>query len=161
MGSVALDLATACLAQHLGSPGEAPPEARAQEMRHRVMRFIDSNLSDPELTPQAIADHHNISLRTLYDLFDDQPLGVAARIRQGRLERAFADLTRPELRAESVQTIALRWGFSSGTAFGRAFRGPTGSPLPSIVLPMHSGISRTAGRSPASQMALPRRQSGH
>ncbi|MEU6861691.1 helix-turn-helix domain-containing protein [Streptomyces sp. NPDC046876] len=122
MGSIALDLATACLAQQLGSPREAPPEARAQEMRHQVMRFIDTNLSDPELTPQTVADHHSISLRTLYNLFQGQPLSVAARIRQGRLDRAFADLARPELRAEPVQTIALRCGFSSGTAFGRAFK---------------------------------------
>lgn len=122
MGSVALDLATACLAQQLGSLEEAPAEARAQEMLQRVIRFIDSNLSDPELTPQAVADRHNISLRSLYNLCRNEPLSVAARIRQGRLERAFEDLACPALSKQHVRTLAMRWGFSSATAFTRAFR---------------------------------------
>ncbi len=122
LGSIALDLATACLAQQLGSPHQAPAEARAQEMTRRVMRFIDNNLGDPDLTPQTVADRHNISLRCLYGLFRDQPVSVAARIRQGRLERARADLARPESSRQPVQTIAFRWGFSSATAFSRAFR---------------------------------------
>lgn len=122
MGSIALDLATACLAQQLGTPGAAPAEARAQEMFQRVTRFIENNLGDPDLTPQAIADRHNISLRSLYSLFSGHPVSVAAYIRQGRLERARAELGRPESSGHPVQTIAARWGFSSATAFSRMFR---------------------------------------
>ncbi|MFG2869751.1 helix-turn-helix domain-containing protein [Streptomyces sp. NPDC048338] len=122
LGSVALDLATACLARQLGSPDTAPAEARAQEMYRRVTGFIDNNLGDPDLTPRAVAERHNISLRTLHSLFRDRPLSVAARIRQGRLERAYADLGRREFAGEPVQTIAARWGFSSATSFSRAFR---------------------------------------
>ncbi|MFG2873806.1 helix-turn-helix domain-containing protein [Streptomyces sp. NPDC048337] len=122
MGSVTLDLTTAFLAQQLGDPGQAPAEARAQQALQRVYRFIDNNLGDPDLTPQTVADRHGFSLRTLYNLFADQPLSVAAHIRQRRLERAAADLARPELDRQPVQTIALRWGFSSNAAFGRAFR---------------------------------------
>ncbi|MFD5149003.1 helix-turn-helix domain-containing protein [Streptomyces sp. NPDC058401] len=122
MGAVALDLATACLAQQLGDPGEAPAEARAQETRQRIHRFIENNLGDPVLTPQAIADRHNLSLRSLHALFAGQDLSVAARIRENRLERARADLARGDLSGQPVQTIAARWGFSSATAFSRAFR---------------------------------------
>ncbi|MEU9304859.1 helix-turn-helix domain-containing protein [Streptomyces sp. NPDC048269] len=122
MGSVALDLATACLAQQLGTPDAAPPEARAQEMFQRVTRFIEYNLGDPDLTPQAIADHHNISLRSLYSLFSGHPVSVAAHIRQRRLDRARAELGRPESGGHPVQTIAARWGFSSAPAFSRTFR---------------------------------------
>lgn len=122
MGSIALDLATACLAQHLGDLGEAPAEVRAQETLQRIHRFIEHNLGDPGLTPQVIADRHNLSLRALYALFADQDLSIAARIRANRLERAHADLARGELSGEPVQAIAARWGFSSATAFSRAFR---------------------------------------
>lgn len=122
MGSIALDLATACLAQQLGTPEAAPAEARAQETFQRVTRFIENNLGDPDLTPQAIADRHNISLRSLYALFRDQPVSVAAYIRQSRLKRAHAELGRPELRGHSVHSIAARWGFPSATAFSRLFR---------------------------------------
>ncbi|MFE5630214.1 helix-turn-helix domain-containing protein [Streptomyces sp. NPDC056543] len=122
MGSVALDLATAHLARQLGDPGEAPAEARARETLQRIHRFVENNLGDPGLTPQVIADRHGLSLRSLHALFADQPLTVAAHIRHSRLERARADLAREELSGQPVQVIAARRGFSSATAFSRAFR---------------------------------------
>ncbi|WP_371680721.1 helix-turn-helix domain-containing protein [Streptomyces sp. NBC_01276] len=122
MGSITLDLATAFLAQQLGDPGRAPAEARAQEALQRIHRFVENNLGDPGLTPQVIAERHNMSLRRLHALFRDQPLTVSALIRQRRLERAHADLACAELRGRAVQVIAARWGFSSATAFSRAFR---------------------------------------
>ncbi|MEU6238909.1 helix-turn-helix domain-containing protein [Kitasatospora sp. NPDC047058] len=122
LGAIAVDLATACLAPHLGALGEAPAEARAQAMRQRITGFIEHNLGDPDLTPQAIADRHNISLRGLYALFEGQPVSVAATIRRRRLERCHADLARHELRNHPVQTIAGRWGFPNATVFSRAFR---------------------------------------
>ncbi|MFF9853483.1 AraC-like ligand-binding domain-containing protein [Streptomyces litmocidini] len=122
MGSVALDLATAFLARQLGDPGEAPAEARAQETLQQIYRFVESNLGDPGLTPEVIADRHNMSVRGLHRLFGDQPLTIAAHIRRSRLERAHTDLAREELSGQPVQTIAVRWGFSSATGFSRAFR---------------------------------------
>ncbi|MCX5612665.1 MULTISPECIES: helix-turn-helix domain-containing protein [unclassified Streptomyces] len=122
MGTVALDLATAFLARQLGDPGQAPAEARAQETLQRIYRFIENNLGDPGLTPQVIADRHNMSLRGLYALFGDQPLTVSARIRHSRLERAHTDLASGELSGQPVQAIAARWCFSSATGFSRAFR---------------------------------------
>ncbi|MFE3289095.1 helix-turn-helix domain-containing protein, partial [Streptomyces sp. NPDC059233] len=122
LGAVTLDLATAFLARLLGDPGQAPAEARTQEALQRVYRFIENNLGDLGLSPQMIADRHNMSVRRLHALFGDQPLTVAARIRQRRLERAHADLACGELRSRPVQVIAHRWGFSSATVFSRAFR---------------------------------------
>ncbi|MCX5207717.1 helix-turn-helix domain-containing protein [Kitasatospora sp. NBC_00240] len=122
LGSITLDLATACLAQQLGVLDEAPAEARAQLMVQRIHGFIDHNLGDPGLTPRAIADHHRISLRGLYALFDGQSSSVAATIRRRRLERCRVDLTRHTLSSRTIQEIATHWGFSSATAFSRAFR---------------------------------------
>ncbi|MCX4980638.1 helix-turn-helix domain-containing protein [Streptomyces sp. NBC_00572] len=138
MGSIALDLAVVFLAQQLGDPREAPAEARARETVQRIHRFIENNLGDPGLTPQAIADRHNMSLRRLYTLFDDQPLSISARIRQSRLERAHADLARGELSGQPVQAIAARWGFASATGFSRAFREAYG-----ITPTEHRASSRT------------------
>ncbi|GAA2812681.1 helix-turn-helix domain-containing protein [Kitasatospora aburaviensis] len=121
-GAVALDLATACLARHLGAVEETRPETRAQAMLQRIDAFIEHNLGDPDLTPRRIADRHNISLRTLYTLFGDRPAGVAGTIRRRRLERCHADLARPGLRDRPVQAIAARWGFANHSTFNRAFR---------------------------------------
>ncbi|MET7754295.1 helix-turn-helix domain-containing protein [Streptomyces sp. NPDC005389] len=158
MGSVALDLATAFLARQLGDPEEAPAEARAQETLQRIHRFIESNLGDPGLTPELIADRHNMSVRGLYRLFGDQPRTVAAHIRQSRLEHAHADLARGELSGQPVQTIAARWGFSSATGFSRAFREAYGmTPVEhralSLAAPWHAEDRNPAGH--AHHHALP------
>ncbi|MFG3491778.1 helix-turn-helix domain-containing protein [Streptomyces sp. NPDC047972] len=150
MGSVVLDLATAFLARQLGDPGEATAEARARETLQRIYRFVDSNLGDPALTPELIADRHNMSVRGLYRLFGDQPRTVAAHIRQSRLEHAHADLARAELSSRPVQTIAARWGFSSATGFSRAFREAYGmTPVEhrtrSLSAPWHAGDRDPAG----------------
>ncbi|MFJ3233562.1 helix-turn-helix domain-containing protein [Streptomyces sp. NPDC086787] len=141
MGAVTLDLATAFLARQLGDPGQAPAEARAQETLQRIHRFIENNLGDPDLTPQVIADRHNLSLRRLHALFGDQPLTVAARIRRSRLERAHADLARGELGGQPVQSIAARWGFPSATGFSRAFREAYG-----VTPTEHRALSLAAAR---------------
>ncbi|WP_405882626.1 MULTISPECIES: helix-turn-helix domain-containing protein [unclassified Streptomyces] len=69
----------------------------------------------------------DISLRSLYALFEGRPESVAASIRQRRLERCRADLADPELRKESVQAIAARRGFTSATVFSRTFRAAYGT----------------------------------
>ncbi|MGW4160550.1 AraC-like ligand-binding domain-containing protein [Streptomyces sp. NPDC004788] len=122
LGPLALELAACCLAERLGTLDEEPPEARPLALRERIDAFIDHNLGDPELTPRWIADRHHVSLRSLYALFRGEETSVAATIRARRLERCHADLARPELRGHPVQTIAARWGFTSGTVFSRSFR---------------------------------------
>jgi AraC-like DNA-binding protein len=122
LGEMAVDLATSCLAGQLGSTVEQSAELRAHTLLRRVNAFIEHHLGDPDLTPRVIADHHHLSLRSLHALFHDEPEGVAATIRRRRLERCRADLARPDLRQQLIQTIAARWGFTSTTAFSRTFR---------------------------------------
>ncbi|MFC4331823.1 helix-turn-helix domain-containing protein [Streptomyces andamanensis] len=126
LGGMAVELAATCLAQQAGAVREMSEEARAEALFRRVDAFIENHLGHPDLTPRAIAEHHHISLRTLYALFQDRQEGVAASIRRRRLERCRADLSRPELRDTSVQTICARWGFTSPTVFSRTFRGVYG-----------------------------------
>ncbi|MFI1170947.1 helix-turn-helix domain-containing protein [Streptomyces melanogenes] len=150
LGSVAVDLATACLAQRLGARDGTlvgtPAEAHAQAMLQRVLQFIDDNLHDRELTPQAVADRHNMSLRGLYTLFRDQPASVAESIRRRRLARCHAELARPESGHRTVEAIAARWGFASATAFGRAFRNAYG-----ITPGEHRAAARSLSAAPCVQ----------
>ncbi|WP_158080333.1 helix-turn-helix domain-containing protein [Streptomyces sparsogenes] len=126
LGVMALDLAGACLAQHLGAYDDLPVETRQQAMLDRVNAFIDHNLSDPELRPADIAAHHHISVRSLHTLFQQQGETVAASIRRRRLERCHTDLTDPRQRRRSISAIAARWGFVRPADFSRAFRGAYG-----------------------------------
>ncbi|WP_257584172.1 helix-turn-helix domain-containing protein [Streptomyces sp. TLI_146] len=154
LGRVALDLATAYLAEQLGALEGTSPEIRARALLERVKVFIERNLGDLDLTPQAVADHHHISLRGLYALFGDE--GVAAFIRTRRLERCRADLARPELRAMPIQAIAVRWGLSNATVFGRAFRQAYGlTPGEYRRLVLGSGFARAVERSCTLRRPLP------
>ncbi|MGW5782018.1 helix-turn-helix domain-containing protein [Streptomyces sp. NPDC003863] len=144
MGTIALDLATACLTEQLRVLETGTDETRAQTLLRRVHGFIAQNLADPDLTPRTIARRHHISLRTLYGLFSRQPASVATVIRRGRLERCHADLARPDLRHLSVQVIASRWGFTNPSSFSRTFREAY-------------GISPTEHRATASATAPPDR----
>lgn len=91
-----------------------------------VMRYIDAHLGVPELSPQAVADAHFVSVRSLYKLFDDSGTTVAAWIRRRRLERAREDLLDPRRSHESVGTIATRWGLPDPAHFSRLFRAAYG-----------------------------------
>ncbi|MFF4100767.1 helix-turn-helix domain-containing protein [Streptomyces sp. NPDC001903] len=122
MGAVALDLAAACLAQHLDSEDHLPSEIREQALFQRIRAFIEHNLGDPELSPSVIAAHHHISVRSLHQLFQGRQESVQARIRRRRLEQCRADLACPDLAARPVQAIAARWGFSGPVVFSRSFR---------------------------------------
>ncbi|MFK0219747.1 helix-turn-helix domain-containing protein [Streptomyces vinaceus] len=122
MGAVALDLAAACLAQHLDAGDQLPSEVREQALVQRVHAFIEHNLGDPELNPAVIAAHHHISVRSLHQLFQGRKESVQARIRRRRLEQCHADLGSPDLAARPVQAIAARWGFSGPVVFSRSFR---------------------------------------
>lgn len=128
LGGVLLDLVAACLAQHAGTYGELPVEARRQAMLERVKAFIEHNLGDPDLTPSAVAARHHISVRSLHALFRGEGESVSAFIRRRRLEQARADLARRDLLTLPVHAIAAHWGFTGPAVFSRAFRDRYGIP---------------------------------
>ncbi|MFJ9829654.1 helix-turn-helix domain-containing protein [Streptomyces sp. NPDC101160] len=122
LGSIAVDLLAAGLAQRLDAEEELPAEVRTQALLRHVHTFVDDHLGDPDLTPATIAARHNISLRTLHQLFQGTGETVQARIRRRRLERCRADLGRPGPLGHPIAVIAARWGFSGPTVFSRSFR---------------------------------------
>jgi AraC-like DNA-binding protein len=103
-------------------------DVRRDNMVERVRAFIESHLSDPALTPAAVAAAHHISLRYLHKLFEPEPHGVAGLIRQRRLERCRHDLLDAAQADRPVSGIAAHWGFSSAAHFSRVFREVYGLP---------------------------------
>lgn len=56
--------------------GDEQPAAD-EWLRSRIAGYIETRLADPDLSPPGIAATHNISVRRLHKLFEDQPLTVA------------------------------------------------------------------------------------
>ncbi|MFE7394904.1 helix-turn-helix domain-containing protein [Streptomyces sp. NPDC057582] len=128
LATCTLDLLTTFLAHHLDGSALVPPQTRQRALLLEIRTFIQQHLGDPDLSPGAIAAAHNISLRSLYRLFQDQGLTVAGWIRAHRLERCRRDLANPLLHSRPVRAIAACWGFTDPTHFSRAFRAAYGMP---------------------------------
>src|SRR5262249_23014641 len=121
-GLAVIDLLASALAAQLD---RAPSALGSQEaLRMEIHAFMEQRLAGPGLGPGMIAAAHHISLRYLYKLFEEglPGQGVAAWIRQRRLERCQRDLLDPALAARPVSAIAARWGLADAASFSRMFR---------------------------------------
>lgn len=99
---------------HAGTPGTVLFDA--------MLRHIDCNLADPELSPRAAAEHFGISVRYVHKLFEPSGTTFNQLLLDRRLQRCFEDLARTTPRRKIVSTIAYNWGFNDLSYFGRAFR---------------------------------------
>ncbi len=73
-------------------PSDTPGGSRATLLR--IQAFIDRHLADPDLTSQAIAQVHRISVRYLHKLFESEDATVGRWIERRRLEECRCDLAR-------------------------------------------------------------------
>ena len=141
LGTTMVDLLAAALAARLGREDGLPADTREEALRRRVHAFVERRLADPTLSPAVIADAHHVSVRYLYKLFEGRHRGVAAWIRERRLERSRRDLLDPGLAVRPVSAIAARWGLTDPAHFSRLFRAAYGVP------PLE--YRRTMGRAPS------------
>ncbi len=120
-----IDIITTMFAQQLADSGQA--RSTREVAIADIRRYIDDRLSDPELSPETIAEAHFISLRGLYSLFQADGTTVAGWIRQRRLERCRRDLSDPRCANHRVGVIAARWGFLDAAHFSHVFRAAYGT----------------------------------
>lgn len=90
--------------------------------RHRVRRFVQTHLADPNLCPEMIAAGVQLSTRYIYELFADEPHPLMKMIWFDRLERCRCELADRTFDSRSVSEIALHWGFSDMGHFSRSFK---------------------------------------
>ncbi|MGE0008149.1 MAG: helix-turn-helix domain-containing protein [Parvibaculaceae bacterium] len=117
-GRATIGMALACL-----QPTDAmPDEARAgmdQVLFERARTYIESRLSDPELSPDLLAQKLRVSRSSLYRAFRHVD-GIARHIQRARLAAA-----RAALQSEShtrIEEVAYAHGFRLASDFARAFR---------------------------------------
>lgn len=138
----AIDLVTTVLYSQLDSAeGDASNSHRASLLRE-VHAYIDTHLSDPELSPRDIAAATFISTRHLHGIFKEQGVTVSAWIRSRRLEHCRRDLTDPLLDSKPVSAIAARWGFTDASHFSRLFRSTFGEAPTRFRVESRAGLDR-------------------
>lgn len=91
----------------------------------RAMAFIEHNLGESWLTPQAVADAQKVSRRYLDELFAKNRSSIESWIWERRIARAAEELriysSLPGSARKSVLQIALDLGFKSPSHFSRSF----------------------------------------
>jgi AraC-like DNA-binding protein len=120
VSSAVTDIVAGLVAERAGL---APDEDAAHAaVKGSVHRYIELNLSNPQLSPATIAAAAGISVRYLYKLFEQDGTPVSAWIRDRRLDQVARDLSDPRLAHRTVAAVGAQWGFRDAANFSRAFR---------------------------------------
>jgi len=88
--------------------------------RRRAEAAILKNLSNPDLSPEVIADAVGISKRYLHELFAEVNCTVSQFVREQRLRAARDVLQMPN--PGQMSDVAYRFGFSDQAQFSRLFK---------------------------------------
>lgn len=115
-----LDAALNLLAAACGS-GAAANDQGALQLKHRIKRFVDDNLRDPDLSVGRVAKALGVSPRYVQMVFAAMGTTPLAYIRRKRLQLAAEHLRRhgPD---SSITDLSFSLGFNELSHFSRAFK---------------------------------------
>jgi len=105
-----------------GSTDVAPARLDAELQTEALLAFCRQHLHHPDLSPQFVADHFGISLRTLHLRFHKAGQSFGRWVLEHRLDACRAALHDPTQRTLNISEIAYRWGFNDLSHFNKAFR---------------------------------------
>lgn len=91
-----------------------------------VMRYVDANLRNANISPRYIAKAMGCSARHIHRAFDGTGTTVSSYIKGQRLKASASELRNPLCPQDSITEIAIRWGFSDISHFSRSFRNQFG-----------------------------------
>jgi AraC family transcriptional regulator, positive regulator of tynA and feaB len=107
----------------LASATDLAPHRMPSELQIEAMlAFCRRKLDDSELSPQRVAEHLGVSVRTLQSRFRQIGQTFAEWVRDERLKACSAALRDPTQRGLHISEIAYRWGFGDLSHFNRSFR---------------------------------------
>lgn len=115
-----LGLLTTTLAEQCRRSGD--PVALPAVLKLRVRQYVQSNLSDPELSIPRIAEALRCSTRYLHRIFEAEDSSLERLIWTLRLERCHAALAHEANTGRSTAEIGYAWGFKSSAHFSRLFK---------------------------------------
>ena len=85
-----------------------------------------AHLTDPDLSPAAVAVRHHISVRHLHRILNREGIRFGEWVRRRRLEGARRDLIDHARAGTPVAAVARSWGFTDAAHFSKAFRAAYG-----------------------------------
>ena len=112
----------ALLAMATGFQEAADMPRHRGQLARRILRRIERDHADPELSPDIVAARCGISRRYLQTVLASAGTSFVQELNATRLERASDLLTDPRSRALSLAEVAWRCGFLDPGYFTRLFR---------------------------------------
>jgi len=101
---------------------EAAPSRHRGQLARMILRRIETDYADPELTPDGVARDLGISRRYLQALLAGAGTSFVQELNATRLDRAGDLLTDPRAAGLALGEIAFRCGFLDPGYFARLFR---------------------------------------
>ncbi|MEV6229951.1 helix-turn-helix domain-containing protein [Saccharopolyspora shandongensis] len=120
------DLLAMLISERIGEDESTGERNVGQVMARRVREYVNQHLADPDLSPEAIAAHHRISVRYLHKIFEGEGTTISRWIQQRRLEECSRELAQRRRVIPTVSAVAQRWGFVNPAHFSRVFRAAYG-----------------------------------
>jgi AraC-like DNA-binding protein len=106
----------------LASAPDIPPSRLRTELQTAAMlTFCRQNLHRPELSPQLVASHFSVSLRTIHSRFERMGTTFGRWLLEARLD-ACSKVLRSPRRHHYISEIAYNCGFNDLSHFNKAFR---------------------------------------
>lgn len=120
-----VELIRSAVLQRVGdNPGASGQTKEA--LRAAIIRFVEENLREADLTPSAVAAEHCISTRYLHRLFAEAGTTFGTCVRSRRLRAAARMLRDPHTAHRTVESVAASCGFRDPAHFSRVFKGSFG-----------------------------------
>lgn len=117
----AVDLAVMALTA--GTVGRRPVLSAAKEVALASLRTaIDHHLGDPDLHTESVARSAGMSVRYASQLMAEQGTTIERYVVDQRLQQCRRVLEDPAQAHRSITDIAMSWGFSDVSHFGRRFK---------------------------------------
>ena len=100
---------------------ESGRKAVRQQLCSMIIRHIDANAADPDLSPAKVAAHFHVSTRYLHKMLEEHGRSFGRILLERRLEHSALELA-AGLSGVTISEIAFRWGFNDLSHFSRTFR---------------------------------------
>ncbi len=119
-----IDLLLACL-YSVDLPETGTKQHLSATLQDQILKFIDQNVTDQNLSVEMLQKKFGISRARLYRIFKPYG-GIAKLIRDRRIKAMYQALLDPRLAGHSIEKLAFEFGFSSDKQFRRAFHAQFG-----------------------------------
>jgi len=114
------------LRAYTDSPDHLGNSKRQRFMLQSIINLIKEHYSNPDCSPESIADELSISERYLRKILADSNTTFSELLKSERLLAASKALTSISFNQESIVTIAYRFGFCDAAHFSKSFKSKFG-----------------------------------